>query len=306
MLKKNLLLPLAALGILLFLLLPAGGCGNQRPPEKQAEAGVAVAESALASAGSVYAVAEANYQRGKQLLEQGAIPQAVFEAEYELKYKQAKEQAEHALPAQVAQARANLALAQSAYNDSLIKATFSGQVTARNANPGEMASSAVPVISLVNLDKVVVKTYVPESLINQLKQKQKIKVSAVSERPLTGTIASLAPAADPANGSFAVKIQIENPRHILKPGMFASAEFIPSLKESLLVPREAVVKDANKDIVWTVKEGRAKKKEVKTGESDGKMIVIASGLAEGEEVVIAGQENLEENTRVNVRNREEK
>lgn len=389
------LLPLTALGILLFLLLLTSGCGNQQTSDKQAEAsslpvntarvktgaldvsqvvsgkleawqsvnvvsktpgkvsavhvdvgstvhagqvmvtldntdlaarveqaraGVAAAESALANAASAlaiaesaYQVAEANFQRGKQLLEQGAIPQAVFEAEYELKYKQAKgqasqakEQVERGIPAQLAQARANLALAESAYSDSLIKAPFSGQVTARNVNPGEMASTMTPVVSLVNLDKVQVKASIAESLINQLKKGQKVQVeiSAVSGQPFTGIITTLAPAADPV--SFPIKIQIDNPKHVLKPGMFAGVRLTFSQQKALLLPLEAVIRSENKSTVWVVKDGQAQKREVSAGDSDGRQIAILSGLLEGEEVVISGQESLREGVKVKVRHQERK
>ncbi|MEW5898143.1 MAG: efflux RND transporter periplasmic adaptor subunit [Bacillota bacterium] len=269
---------------------------------EQAKAGVAAAESALAVAQTAYAVAEANYQRGKQLLEQGAIPQAVFEAEYELKYKQAKEQVERALPAQLAQARANLALAESAYNDSFVRAPISGLVTARNVNPGEMASNMAPVISLANLDKVEVKATVGESLVNQLKQGQKVqvKISAVSDKPFTGVVTSIAPAADPVSKGFPVKIQIDNPKHLFKPGMFAEVQLGPPPGEALLVPREAVIKAEDKNVVWVIKDGQAQKKEVQVGESDGRQIVITAGLTDGEEVVVAGQESLQEGVKLEV------
>lgn len=269
---------------------------------EQAKAGVAAAESALAVAHTAYAVAEANYRRGKQLLEQGAIPRAVFEAEYELKYIQAKEQVERALPAQLAQARANLALAESAYNDSFVRAPISGLVTARNVNPGEMASTMTPVISLANLDKVEVKATVGENLVNQLKpgQKVQVKISAVAGQPFAGVITTIAPAADPVSKGFPLKIQIDNPKHVLKPGMFAEVQLTPPQKEALLVPREAVIKAEDKDVVWVVKEGRAQKKEVQIGESDGRRIIITAGLTEGEEVVVAGQENLQEGAKVEV------
>lgn len=203
----------------------------------QAEAGVAMAKAAvraaeagLTTAQAAYEVAEANYERGKHLLDQQAIPTAVFEGEYELKYKQAKEQAELGAPAQLElarakldQARANLRLARTAYDDSFIKAPFNGVVIARNVNPGEMASNIAPVVSLVNLDKVVVMATVSEDHINGLKQGQQVqvKVPAVSEKPFIGVIINISPAADPITKAFPIKVQIENPEHKLKLGMFA-------------------------------------------------------------------------------------
>ncbi|MBC7324103.1 MAG: efflux RND transporter periplasmic adaptor subunit, partial [Moorella sp. (in: Bacteria)] len=115
-----------------------------------------------------------------------------------------------------------------------------------------------------------------------------------------------APAADPVSKGFPVKIQIDNPKHLFKPGMFAEVQLGPPPGEALLVPREAVIKAEDKNVVWVVKDGQAQKKEVQVGESDGQWIIVTAGLTEGEEVVVAGQESLQEGVMVNVRNQEGK
>jgi cobalt-zinc-cadmium efflux system membrane fusion protein len=283
----------------------------------QAEAGLKSARSALENARDNFAVAEANYKRARELLAMGAIPQAVFESQYELPYKQAKQALEGTVPAQVEQAqamvkvqqaalssaRAQLALARSSYEDSFIRAPFTGVVTARNVNPGEMAST-MPVISMANIDRVVVKATVGEDYINQLKQGEKVqvKIGAVSAQPFTGVITSIAPAADPTTRAFPIKVEIDNPKHLLKPGMFAEVLLPSSGQKQLLVPREAVVKDGERDYVWVVKQGKVQRREIKAGESDGRYIAVISGLKAGEEVVTAGQESLQDGARVTVKN----
>ncbi|GAB6273296.1 MAG: efflux RND transporter periplasmic adaptor subunit [Peptococcaceae bacterium] len=276
---------------------------------KLAQAALQAAEAGLATAQANFEVAEANYERGQELLAAGAIPEAVFQAEYELRYKQAKEQVEKALPAQlkIAQAQADqaraglksaqasLSLARTAYEDSFIRAPFSGVVAARNINPGEIASLAVPVISLINLNKVVVKVNVGEELINKLAvgKKVPVKVKAVSAKPFTGTVVNIAASADPQVKTYPVKLHLDNPAHLIKPGMFAEVNLDLEQSKSLLLPIEAVVKDQqDRYIVWVVKNGVVKSRLVKTGDSDAKQVVIQSGLAENEEVVIAGAEGL--------------
>jgi len=276
-----------------------------------AEAGVATAEAGLVTAQAAYKVAEANYERGKRLLDQGAIPAALFEGEYDLKYRQAKEQAGRVAPAQLElaraqlnQARANLQLARSAYNDSFIKAPFNGVVTARHVNPGEMASNVAPVLSLANLDKVVVKAAISEESINELKQGQQVqvKVAAVSEKPFTGVITNISPAMDPIAKAFPIKVEIDNPDHQLKPGIFAEVILNKNRGKALLVPREAVVKDFEKDMVWVVMDGIATRREVKVGASEGKKVIILEGVKEGEQVVTAGQAGLKDSAMVRIMN----
>jgi cobalt-zinc-cadmium efflux system membrane fusion protein len=292
---------------------------------KLAQAALQAAEAGLATAQANFEVVEANYKRGQELLAGGAIPEAVFQAEYELKYKQAKEQVEKASPAQVktaqaqiaqaqaglknaqaglSAAQASLSLARTAYEDSFIRAPFRGIVITRNINPGEMASTAVPVISLVNLDKIVVKVNVGEELINKLVvgKKVAVKIKAVSAKPFTGTVVNVAASADPQVKTYPVKLHIDNPAHLIKPGMFAEVNLNLEQPKLLILPIDAVVKDQqDRDIVWVVKDGVVKSRLVKIGDLDAKQAVIQSGLKENEEVVIAGQEGLKEGQKVTVK-----
>ncbi|AGL03797.1 efflux RND transporter periplasmic adaptor subunit [Desulfoscipio gibsoniae] len=278
----------------------------------QAEEGVAQAQSSLEVARINYEQAAANYERGKQLYESGAIPeagQAGFETAYEIPYKQAKVNYEETAPAALAAARAAVALARERYqeqnNNSVIKSPISGVVTAVNVNPGELASSAsqVPVVTVVNLSKVEVETTVTESLINKIKRGQEVPVtiSAVSNKPFTGVIAKIALAADPTSKAYPIKVQINNSQQTLKPGMFAEVQIKNALPETLLIPRDAVVKKGDVDIVWVINKDRVKSCEVTVGASDGKKIQILKGLKEGEQVVTSGQNMLKDDTKVEIK-----
>lgn len=244
---------------------------------------------------TAFKIASDNYERGKQLLAQGAIAQATFDIQYEQVYEQARQG--------LAQAEAGLNMAAESYEYTIIKSPISGIVTARNVNPGEMASPGVPVVTVVNLDKVVVQATVAEDLINKIKQGQVVDVlvEAVSATPFKGVVTNIAPAADPVSKAFPIKIQIDNPDHVLKPGMFAEVQLTGERKEALLVPREAVVKSNGRDIVWVVQDGKAASRPVTTGDSDGEKIEIKTGLKAGERVVVSGQDMLRENARVEVK-----
>jgi len=281
---------------------------------RQAEQGVTQAKSGLEVAKLNYEQAAANYERGKQLYEAGAIAQAGqagFETAYEIPYKQAKLNYEQVAPAGLAGAQAAVAMAKETYNqqrnNAIIKSPISGVVTAINVNPGELASAAAqaPVVTVVNLAKVEVNTTVTESQINKIKQGQQVpvKISAVAEQPFTGVIANIALAADPASKAYPIKVQLDNAQQVLKPGMFAEVQINNTLQETLLVPREAVVKKGEVDIVWVVNQDRVKSKEVTVGVSDGKQIQIIKGLAAKEQVVISGQNMLDENTKVTIQSR---
>lgn len=181
--------------------------------DKAAE--VEEAEAQLDSANVEYELAAKSYQRGKELLAAQAISQADYDNLYEGPFKKAE--------VKVRSAQAVLRKKQIAHEDMYIKAPFAGVVTAKNINPGEMAGTQNPVLTLVNLDQVVIKGSVNEEHINQLNtgQQVQVKVSAVSGKPLTGKIYNISLAADSQSKAFPVKIQMDNPDHLLKPGMFA-------------------------------------------------------------------------------------
>jgi cobalt-zinc-cadmium efflux system membrane fusion protein len=208
--------------------------------------------------------------------------------------------------AQLDHARANLQLARSAYGDSFVMAPFNGVVTARNVNPGEMASNTAPVVSLVNLDRAVVKATASEDLINELKQGQQVqvKVPAVSQKPFTGVITNISPAMDPIAKAFAIKVEIDNPDYKLKPGIFAEVLLNSGPGRALMVPREAVVKDSDKDVVWVVEDGIAVRRGVKAGASQGKKVIILEGVKEGDQVVISGQDDLKDGAAVRIKNQQ--
>ncbi|MCL2337538.1 MAG: efflux RND transporter periplasmic adaptor subunit, partial [Firmicutes bacterium] len=202
-------------------------------------------------------------------------------------------------------AQAGLESARANYDHAFIKSPISGVVTAVNINPGELASpgSPTPVVTVINLDKVVVKATVTEGQINTLKQGQQVPVmvTAVSATPLTGVITDISPAADAASKAYPIKVQLDNKDHLLKPGMFAELRLSQSQPATLLAPKEAVVQIGGVDNVWIVVDGKATSQPVTTGSSDEKNIQILKGLKEGDQVVTSGQNMLQENAKVEIK-----
>ncbi len=286
--------------------------------QSQTEAGVVNARAALESARINFTNAETDYRRMKELFNAGVIPQQQLE-QAEKGFNLAKTAYETAqnnlqtaennanivnkntVPETIRLFEAQLNQARVAFANSKITAPISGVVTARNINPGEMASPTQPVLTIVNLDKLVVQASVSEDQINNLKtgQKVQVKVGAVSEEPFQGAVTNIALAASPVTKAYLVKIQVPNPQHVLKPGMFAEVELPGKVREGVFVPRQALSKNNE---VWVVSQGVARKKEVTVGESDGEKVIINTGLTVGEEVITSGQEYLTDGVGVDVKN----
>jgi len=266
---------------------------------RQAEAGVAAAESNLTQAELALKQAQDHYERMKILFDQGAIPAAEFE-KVELDYQLARDRAENQAPAQLRQAKAQLELVQANLDNALVTSPIAGLVAARNVDPGELASQAQPVLTIVNIDHVRVEVSAPERLVNRIRTGQEVavRVGAVSAEPLAGKVVSIAPAADPRTRSYPVKIELPNPEHLLKPGMFAEVDFGTAADENVLVPRDAVFQRAGVDAVFVCAAGRVEFREVVPGPSDGRMLAVLEGLEAGEMVVVSGPDVLEDGMEV--------
>lgn len=239
-------------------------------------------------------LAAKQYERGKGLLASGAIAQADFDNNYEGTYKKAEVGLKSAMAA--------LAQSQAKYNDAFIKSPISGIVTEKNINAGELAGSSTPLVTVVNLDSIIVQTSVNEDQINmlQVEQQVEVKVGAVSESAFKGSITSISPAANQDNKVFSVKIQLDNRDHLLKPGMFAEVVLHWTDPPSLLIPREAVVAGDGGSKVFVMDNGAARECKIETGKSDDKNIIVLSGLKQDDEVIVKGLNSLKDGVKVGV------
>lgn len=269
-----------------------------------------LAEFNLANSEALFKTCEADYQRYLQLFSSGTVSAQQFE-QSERQYLQAKasyESAQNALdilvkatiPETIKQYEAQLKKARADFANTVVKAPFSGVITSKSVNPGEMVSPTVPVISIVNLDTVVVQANVSEDQVNmiQVGQELEVKVGSVREEPFTGTVTNIAQAASPTTKAYPVKIMIKNPLHILKPGMFAEVTLSAGDEEGVIIPVEALQQDEDGSFVWVVDNGLAARRGVAAGQSDGRYVIIKSGLSAGETVAATGTDTLSEGMKV--------
>ncbi|HWP97244.1 MAG TPA: efflux RND transporter periplasmic adaptor subunit [Syntrophomonadaceae bacterium] len=267
----------------------------------QAEAAVGVARYNYDAAQIDYETAKLNYERNKTLFDQGAISQSVFQNSYEQPFKKAEEYAKYGSEAALQQANAALDLARANYANSIITSPIDGIVTAKNISPGELATTSITLVTVVNLDRVFLQTAVDESYINKLKEGDTLPVKvAASDQAFSGVISNISQAASTTSKGFTVKILIDNADHLLKPGMFAETSLGAIDRSELMIPKSAVITEDDRNYVWIVENGIVSKKEVVKESSDALKAGIKSGLKEGQEVVTSGPEQLKEGMKVNI------
>lgn len=200
-------------------------------------------------------------------------------------------------------AEVQLTQAREALDNATVTAPVEGIVSQVNVQAGNMATSAQAAVSLTNITSVYSELSVAENLVNRLANGQPVKVTvpSVSEKSFVGKIDHISPAADPKTRLYPMKITLENPDGLIKPGMFAKVELVTDEKADVkAVKSEAIVLKNEKTIVYVVQDDKAVGKEVVTGLDTGVDIEILKGLNEGDQVIIKGQTLVDEGHKVKV------
>lgn len=123
-----------------------------------------------------------------------------------------------------------------------------------------------------------------------------------SEYPDAPTLNFIDPAVSQSTGTLGVRLEVPNPRHLLRAGQFARVVVASQqLEGALLVPQRAVQDLQGKNFLWVVDgENKAQNRAVEMGERVGNDWIVASGLQAGDTVVVDGVQKLRPGTPVNV------
>jgi len=154
-------------------------------------------------------------------------------------YESIKASYDHALTA-VTVARAALAVAQQNEDDTVVKAPFSGLVTLKAAQPGEIVSpisagvgfTRTGIATIVDMDSLEVEPDVNEALINRVRVDQSCRVTlnAYPDWQIPGHVVAVIPTADRAKATVRVRIAIDVKDSRIFPGMGARVTFLPDAK----------------------------------------------------------------------------
>lgn len=251
--------------------------------DKDLASQLAAAQAQYTQAQAQRAEAARQASRLEALLEQGAVSQQQAE--------QIRTQLTLA-NAQVEAARAQLELATSSYEGARITAPADGVLAARYVEPGGMVGAGSPLFQLVDLSTVVVEAGVAEAAINAVRPGVAVTVSVPAlNRTFTGEVESVSPQMDLQTRSYRVRVTLPNPEGVLKGGMFAEVIIPLAEQTGVLVPVNALVETGSEPHVYVVKDGVAHRTPV-TVVSRSDEQVLVEGIAEGDQVVVAGQNRL--------------
>ena len=167
-----------------------------------------------------------------------------------------------------------------------ITAPFAGVITRKIAHAGDLATPGTPLLELENNSRLQIVTALPEGVATEIRTGERMMVT-VSAARLTdqGTVAEIAPVADPRSRTVRIKIDIRQAGN-LRTGQFARVAIPMKNTETLLVPASAIVPFGQMDRVYVAEEGRARLRLVRTGEHDDGKVEILAGLNPGDRVIV--------------------
>jgi RND family efflux transporter MFP subunit len=261
----------------------------------------------VAAAKVTLELADKNLTRAEKLIESGDVSRSFYD-EQRARRDQLKEQYEVALAqarqnyagvevarTNVANAEAQLALARKNLSYANIPAPIDGYVSERTADLGEYVSPQQKVATIVRTNPLRIRIDIPEQAIPEVRVGQSVSVttSAWPEKNFAGRVARIAPNVSATSRTLTVEAEIENSGGALKPGQFATVRILQERAEpAVLVPARAVVSEAGVSRVFVIKDGHAEQRLVQTGQTEGDLIEIRTGVAADEQVATSSLEQL--------------
>jgi RND family efflux transporter MFP subunit len=166
-----------------------------------------------------------------------------------------------------------------------------GVVTKRTAIQGGYVQPGVDLFEIADLSTVWIKAEVYEYELADLKVglPAEIQLGSQPGKPLEGKIVYIYPTLSEQTRTVSVRLEVPNREGLLKPGMFSNVSLQVDLGERVVIPDEAILDSGMRQIVFLdAGEGRLVPQEVVAGpRSDGRVVVL-SGLAGGEAIVVSG------------------
>lgn len=177
----------------------------------------------------------------------------------------------------------------------VVRSPDDGWINQRLLEVGEYAPEGAAAFEWVVLDPVRVTLDVPERDIQAVQQGNALpfEVTALGPSRFTGTVQRVAAAADPANNSFRVEAQVDNPENQLRPGMIATVHFERAQRtEAVVVPLSAVIPRKGEHFVFVANGDRAIRRLVRIDRILGADVILADGLQPGDELIVDGHREL--------------
>jgi len=199
-----------------------------------------------------------------------------------------------------AEAQLESAEIQFAYTE--ITAPFDALVVTRDIKLAQYVTPGTTLFRISDFTPLLCRVEVPEKDFSRIRMGQTahIRVEAYPGDSFPAAVARLRPTVDAATGTFTVTLEVEG-QGKLRPGMFASVYLeTDTHADAIVIPRDALVLDSLGDTVFVKSGDKAERREVRLGLRSENSVEILEGLAEGDLLIVIGQDGLADGTPISV------
>lgn len=202
--------------------------------------------------------------------------------------------------------------AQVQLDNTIVRAPFSGVITVKAAQPGEMISPIsagggsirTGIGTVVDMDSLEIQVDVNEAYINRVQPGQPVEavLNAYPEWKIPARVIAIVPTADRSKATVKVRIALDERDARIVPDMGVRVAFLeeraaasaPPVAPGVLVPAAAIRKDGGTDVVYVVKDGKAQRRAVTLGGTVGDSRQVRGGVSAGERVIIEAPAELKD------------
>lgn len=252
--------------------------------------------ASITEATAAFKNAEKDYNRFKALFESNSASQKEMD-DMTANFEMAKSRLE------AANQMKNQVSAQLSYSN--ITAPFSGVITGKFIQKGDMASPGMPLISMETPDEFQVMAMVPESEITKIKTGSKVNVIIKSTNQLlTGNVTEVSSSAKNTGGQYLVKVILDKTDETLLSGMFTSVQFPIEKNETssiIIIPKSALIDQGQLTGIYTIgNENTAILRWLRIGKNYGDMVEVLSGLSADEQFIVSAEGKLYNGAKVTI------
>jgi membrane fusion protein (multidrug efflux system) len=195
-------------------------------------------------------------------------------------------------------------IARIAYEETLIRAPFDGQVTERKIVPGQHINISEPLFTLVDFEPLRVRIHLPESVARKVKAGDRVLLAVEAlDDPVPATVERIAPVVDPTTSTVRLTLLVEGRSDELRVGGFVKVRITTETQmDALSIPKLALVEEGGLRSVFVAEADSVRKVEIHTGLYDETHTEVLDGLEDGAYVVSLGQGGLRSGSRIEVLN----
>jgi len=254
-------------------------------------AGTVLVELDRAQAAATLAEAEANLAEARNQFTRGrdlSVTQALSKAQLDQ------------LETAVKTGESRVDAARARLSDTVIRAPFAGRTGLRKVSPGGLVNPGTVITTLDDSSVMKLEFTVPQSFLKDLTMGLPVEARAegLGERIFAGKITAIDSRIDPVTRALAVRAELTNSDGALRPGLFMSVRLRGKPVDTLMIPEEALVPEQGKTYVFVVEDGKAMRREVRTGGRQPGSVAVLDGLDGTEAVIVEGTQRVRDGGKV--------